>query len=146
MSMTIRSEVTILEGQQPVIVAQIRYPSGAYLTRANISGTATQEIRRLVYWRSGPDPKKSIKNESFDRDNTNDDTAPVFFDALQTDGYWDDDDIGYNMRDLSLNGPTTFARPGVYLVEHIWANDALSPGFGNAVVQTVVKVEPVGGL
>lgn len=87
-----RTMGTAKEGAPYWSMHRVVGPNGALPARADLTGTSTAEIAYSVYPENSTAPATAETTGTFNK-------TAVWFDALQTDGYWDDEDgQGYNFR------------------------------------------------
>ena len=147
--MSIIGTTTITQSESPTIVTRVQYSDGTYLAQSQIDGT-TAAIRRKIFYLSGPDPKRELITESFNKANSDPLVSPIVYDALQTAPFWDNkDDTGYNFLDVSIAGATYFVKPGRYAVEYYWTNGGggiTTYNFGATSLRAIVNVEAFGSV
>ncbi len=114
------SEVILTKGQAKegapyTSVHHIKGPDNTEPLKADLSGTSAAEIAYSVYDLGAATPTTAIVTGTYNK-------TVVWFDALQTDGFWDNedggtDDDGYNFR--GVHAATDFPNgAGTYRVEY----------------------------
>ena len=99
------------EGKPYFSLHHVQFPSGEDPVKSELDGTGGAEISYTVYDLGGDDPATAIVTGTLDK-------AVAWFNTLQTDDWWDNEDkAGYNFRGKHLG--TDFPNGlGTYKIEY----------------------------